>query len=293
MKNISLLIMAAGLGSRFGAGIKQLMPMGENGETLMEYAVADAAAAGFDHIVYIIRRDIEKKFREKTEAFTEKYGVRTDVVFQDLDDTPIKAEYERYKPWGTAHAVLAARNVVHNPFAVINSDDYYGANTYKKIYGFLSEGHDDENVISACMAGYVLKSCVGQGNVNRAVCEMKDGFLTKINETYGVTIEKDGSLTGENYMGERRILDKNSLVSMNFFGFPEKIMSVFEEKFTAFLKEVNKTHDTKSEFSTPIILSQMIQDGELTMKVLPTPDECFGITHTEDISEVREKLKQR
>lgn len=284
----TLVVMAAGMGSRFKSGIKQLTPVGDNGEILMEYSVRDAVNAGFDHIIYIIRKDIEKEFREATSFFDDKYNVMSNIVFQDLNDIPVKVNMEREKPWGTGHAVLAARDVIDSPFAVVNADDYYGANTYKLIHDFLVNNNSEK--LMACMAGFILKNSIGSGNVNRAVCETNGDTLTKITETYNIVCE-NGKYTGEDYSHNKVDVDENALVSMNFFGFPKEIVDIFKGKFVTFLNELTP-QDKKKEFSIPIILSEMVDNGEITMKVIKTPDETFGITHSEDLSSVAEKIKR-
>lgn len=284
----TLVVMAAGMGSRFKSGIKQLMPVGDNGEILMEYSVRDAVNAGFDHIIYIIRKDIEDEFKKATSFFEKKYNVMSDIVFQDLNDIPVKVDINREKPWGTGHAVLAARNLIDSPFAVINADDYYGANTYKLIHDFLV--NNNQGTLTACMAGFILKNSVGSGNVNRAVCETNGDILTKITETYNI-VSENGKFVGEDYFHNKVDVDENALVSMNFFGFPKEIVGVFGDKFVTFLKELTP-EDKKKEFSIPIILSEMVDKGEITMKVIKTPDETFGITHSEDLSDVAEKIRR-
>lgn len=285
----SVVIMAAGMGSRFKGGIKQLAPVGENGETLLEYSVSDAAKAGFERVIFIIRREIEEEFVSKTAHIGEKYGVKVEYVFQDPEDIPVKVKTNRTKPWGTGHALLAARNVIDTPFAVINSDDYYGSSAFEKVHSFLVNAEEKNDMLYGCMVGYILKKSIsGNGAVNRAVCHTDGDRLTKISEYYGVT-EENGVISGRNKQGVTEELPGDSLVSMNFFGFTPKMIFELEQRFADFLRSLPE--DSESEFIIPNILGELLEEKKAEMTVLKSEEDTFGMTRTEDVEDVRRRLR--
>jgi len=270
--NATLVVMAAGMGSRFG-GLKQIAPIGPNGEIIIDFSAYDATHAGFSKVVFIIKKAIEHDFREAAGKRIEKM---TDVsyVFQELDKLPsgFTVPDGREKPWGTGHAILCARDEIKTPFAVINADDYYGKNAYKLIYDYLV------NNKKTCMVGYKLGNTLTEnGTVTRGVCETdKDSYLTSVVETFS--------------------LDKNSgipldtTVSMNMWGFDTTIFNELEEGFSKFLS--NLENPLKSEFLLPTIVDGMIKNKGEKVKVLTTDDRWYGVTYKEDVEPVKASIKK-
>lgn len=285
----TLVIMAAGLGSRFGEGIKQLTPVGANGEIIMDYSIHDAVEAGFERIIFVIRRDIEKEFREaigeRIEKVCDRLGVTVDCAFQALDDLPegFSLPEGRKKPWGTCHAVLACRDLIDSPFAVINADDYYGKEAFRLVHGFLKNA---ESASELCMAGYILKNTLSEsGGVTRGVCKVdQTGRLKRIDETRH--IEK----TAEGARADGVDLDPDSIVSMNMFGLPLQFMEALERGFGDFLGQM--ADPMTSEFLIPIFVNRLLLDGKITVKVLETHDKWFGMTYKEDTEGVREAFRE-
>ena len=286
----TLLIMAAGIGSRYGGGIKQLAPVGPNGEIIMDYSIHDAIQAGFNKIVFVIRKDIEDDFREiignRIEKICESVGVEVAYAFQSLDKLP--AGYSvpegRSKPWGTGQAVLVAKDVVNEPFAVINADDYYGKEAFENIHRFLISDVADDKY---CMAGFILKNTLSDnGAVTRGICRSDESnWLTKIVETKG--IEK--TALGAQANGVE--IDIDSLVSMNMWGLPVSYMSVLERDFTSFLDNI-AGNELKAEYLLPIHIGDLLGNKEVAVKVLPTNDKWFGVTYKEDKDFVVESFKK-
>ncbi|MBQ8136958.1 MAG: nucleotidyltransferase [Clostridia bacterium] len=288
--NASLVIMAAGIGSRFGGGIKQLEKVGPNGEIIMDYSIHDAVKAGFDHVVFVIRKDIEKEFHEiiggRIQEMLKPANVKCDYVFQSLDDLPegFTLPEGRTKPWGTCQAVLSAAEKLHNPFAVINADDYYGQNAYRSMAEYL-KGLDPENPEKLCMSGFVLKNTLSEnGSVTRGVCSMNDqGLLSGIKETKNIVIGNDGPEAD----GVR--LDPESLVSMNMWGLTPAFLRGMASAFRDFLS--NLSDPKKDEFLLPVYIGDLLKAGKAEIRVLPTTDKWFGVTYKEDAASVRDSLK--
>lgn len=279
----SLVILAAGIGSRFGKGIKQLEHMGPNGEIIMHYSIYDALQAGFDEVVFIIRKDIEQDFREiigdKMQTICPcKY------VFQSLTDLPdgYTLPDGRTKPWGTAQALLACRGVVENPFIVINADDYYGKDGFKLIHDYLVEHCQDRNGTDFCMAGYILDHTLSDnGGVSRGVCRVDESFnLVNICETHKITKTPTGAAIPTEDGGWKE-LDPKSYVSMNMWGLTPGLIDTLYERFPAFLDSLPEG-DLKSEYLLPSMIDELLQQGKATVKVLPTQDHWFGVTYQED-----------
>lgn len=276
----SLVIMAAGIGSRYGGGIKQLEPVGANGEIIMDYSIHDALAAGFRKIIFVIRHDIEQDFREvigdRIEKETAHLGVSFHYAFQELDDLP--AGYSlpqgRSKPWGTGQAVLCCKEILDGPFAVINADDYYGKQAFRNLYDFLEENEDE---CQFCMAGFVLKNTLSDnGAVTRGICQMDEqNYLQTVHETAGIVKTPGGAVAGE------EVLDTESLVSMNMWGLTVDFLAMLEEGFHSFLESMNG-NEQKAEFLLPIFIDELLQKGKGKVKVLPTHDQWFGVTYKED-----------
>lgn len=284
MKKTSLVIMAAGIGSRFGGGIKQLEPVGPNGEIIMDYSIHDALEAGFDKIVFIIRKDLEKDFREIIGNRIEKIAP-VEYAYQEMEDLPagFSVPEGRKKPWGTGQAILAARNVIHEPFLVINADDYYGKEGFKKIHEYMvNEMKEDGDIHDMCMAGFVLSNTLSEnGGVTRGVCTVDEkGYLKKVTETYNIYQDQDGMHASTND-GEPVVVTKEQPVSMNMFGLPAAFIKVLEAEFPKFLENI-KEGDIKAEYLLPAMIDQCIREKKATVRVLDTPDKWFGVTYKED-----------
>ena len=287
MRNCTLIIMAAGLGSRYGGGIKQLEQVGPDGEIIMDYSVCDAVKAGFDKVVFIIRRDIEKEFRERIGDRISKH-VNVQYVFQETDDIPEEhKKIKRTKPWGTCHAVLCAREAVHEPFAVINADDYYGRQAYEQLYGYLTSERPDTGKLDLCMAGFILKNTLSEnGSVTRGVCRTDgNNRLIGITETYNIRREGGRVLSGKEETAE---LDENSYVSMNMWGCPPEFMDTLAEKFEQFLCENDESETAESLL--PIMIDGLLKNGEAECTLLESRDRWFGVTYKEDKQAVAESI---
>lgn len=302
MRNTTLLIMAAGIGSRFGGGIKQLEPVGFNDEIIMDYSIHDAIQAGFNKIIFVIRKDIEEDFKERignrVEAIAQKMHVEIGYVFQDIHDIPTGFSFpsERTKPWGTGQAVLAAKELIHEPFAVINADDYYGKEAFQKLHDWLIMDHEDT---AYAMAGFILKNTLSDnGGVTRGVCKVEKGHTHVIDvvETSNIVkVVEDGVLKAKTNDTE---LDINSYVSMNFWGFPAKVgqdpafLDVLEKHFITFFKEDVINNPLKAEYLLPTLIGSLLRENKCTVKVLETHDKWFGVTYKEDKPEVVKSFKK-
>ena len=292
MKKTTLAFMAAGFGSRFGGGVKQIEPVGPNGEVLMEYAVHDALQAGFDRVVFIIRRDIEQMFREGVGRRVEQ-KCDVEYVYQDLADVPqgIVLPEGRRKPWGTGHAVLACRKVIREPFCVLNADDYYGAEAFRQIHDYIGADARDEGKLDCCMAGYVLGNTLSEsGAVTRGICKVDAaGKLQEIRETRGILL-RDGRPCVEAEDGVRW-LDGGEAVSMNIWGLPASFIGYLEEQFPRFLERLSGD-DVTSEFLLPSIVGRLIRSGEGSVQVLPTHDRWFGMTYALDKANTQQRIRE-
>lgn len=288
MKKTALVIMAAGIGSRFGKGIKQLTPVGPNGEIIMDYSIYDALEAGFNKIVFIIRRDLEEEFRQIIGKRIEKVA-EVAYVFQELDDLPdgFHKPEERTKPWGTGQAVLAAKKVLDEPFAVVNADDYYGKEAYDKVHDYLVEEHPAADRLHICMAGFRLGNTLSDnGSVTRGVCHIEDGQLTGVTETHDIFKTETGAeARGEDGSVEK--LDVKCLVSMNMWGLTPEFMEILETGFVEFLQNI-KPGDIKKEYLLPELIDRLIKSGRVQVDVLESRDEWFGVTYQEDKATVAE-----
>ena len=278
MKKTTLVIMAAGIGSRYGAGIKQLAAVDKSGHIIMDYSIHDAIAAGFQKIVFIIRRDIEKDFREvignRIEAVCAKAGVEVAYCFQSLTEIPGSLPEGRSKPWGTGQAVLAAKDHIDGPFAVINADDYYGKSIYREIHDYLCTDHPEN---AFCMAGFILKNTLSDnGAVTRGICQVDGkGFLSDVVETKNIRPTADGA------EADGKALDPDGYVSMNMWaGYPDFIQ-VLDERFAEFLKD-EAGDPLKKEYLLPNIVGDLLKEGNVDVKVLETHDKWIGITYKED-----------
>lgn len=286
MKKTALVIMAAGIGSRFGKGIKQLAPVGPNGEIIMDYSIHDALEAGFNKVVFIIRKDIEEEFRTVIGNRIEKI-TEVEYAFQALEDLPegFEKPEARTKPWGTGQAVLAARKVLSEPFMVINADDYYGKEAYVKVHDYLVQEQEADGVMHICMAGFRLGNTLSDnGSVTRGICHIEDGALTGVTETHDIYKTESGAET-RSEEGQAEELDVNSLVSMNMWGLTPKFMDVLENGFVKFLNEI-KPGDIKKEYLLPEMVDRLIKAGKAKVDVLETKDTWFGVTYQEDKASV-------
>ena len=282
----TLVILAAGMASRYGS-MKQTQSFGPSGETIMDYSIYDAIRAGFNKVVFIIREDFAENFKSIFEPKL-KGKIATDYVYQKLtshlDGVEIPAE--RTKPWGTAHAVLCCKDAVKEPFAVINADDFYGQDSFKKAYDFLT---NDCNAQTQCIIGYELKRTLSDnGSVSRGVCEVDNlGNLTSINERTKIYRNDEGKITYEDEAGLHEV-SENSSVSMNFWGFSPDIFGIIEQQFQVFLK--NDINNAKSEFFIPIVADQYSKLGMGVIKVIPTNSQWFGVTYKEDAPGVQKSI---
>lgn len=286
MKKTALVIMAAGIGSRFGKGIKQLAPVGPNGEIIMDYSIHDALEAGFNKVVFIIRKDIEEEFRTVIGNRIEKI-TEVEYAFQALEDLPegFEKPEDRTKPWGTGQAVLAARKVLSEPFMVINADDYYGKEAYVKVHDYLVQEQEADGVMHICMAGFRLGNTLSDnGSVTRGICHIEDGALTGVTETHDIYKTESGAET-RSEEGQAEELDVNSLVSMNMWGLTPEFMDVLENGFVEFLNEI-KPGDIKKEYLLPEMVDRLIKAGKAKVDVLETKDTWFGVTYQEDKASV-------
>lgn len=282
----TLLIMAAGIGSRFGSGIKQLESVDNKGHIIMDYSVHDAIEVGFNHVVFIIRKDIEKEFKEvigdRIEKVCQENHVNVEYVFQDINDIPGELPEGRTKPWGTGQAVLAAKKVIDSPFIVINADDYYGKEGFKAVHEYLVNGG------KSCMAGFVLKNTLSDnGGVTRGICKMDaQNNLTEVVETKNIIKTSDGA------EADGVKIDTESLVSMNMWGLTPAFLETLEEGFKVFFKEEVPENPMKAEYLIPIFIGQLLDQGKMSVKVLKSNDTWYGMTYKEDVAAVKESFSE-
>ena len=283
----TLVIMAAGIGSRFGGGIKQLAPVGLNGEIIMDYSIHDAIEAGFNKIVFIIRKDIKDAFKEaigdRIEKICKELDVEIAYAYQELNELPEGVELPagRTKPWGTGQAVLACKEVLHEPFAVINADDYYGKEAFVKLHDFLV-GYVPEKANQFCMAGFILKNTLSEnGAVTRGICETnEEGYLTAVHETSNIVKTPEGAAVDND--GQLTSIDAESYASMNMWGLTPEFMQTLEDGFKEFFANMGNKDILKAEYLLPIYIDELLQAGRVSVKVLDTNDKWFGVTYKED-----------
>ncbi len=293
MNDTTLVIMAAGIGSRYGGGIKQLEHVGPSGEIIMDYSIYDAVKAGFNKVVFIIRKDLEKDFREIIGNRIEKH-VKVEYAFQELDKLPqgyTKPE-ERVKPWGTGHAVLCCKGIVKEPFVVINADDYYGAEGFRKIYDFLNR--EDIRIATGryCMAGFILGNTLSDnGTVTRGICEVDShNLLRTVNETFELK-QSANEVTGRDINKNEIRVQLDTPVSMNMWGFTPDLFDTLENGFIEFLEGINEG-DIKAEYLLPAVVGQLVSAGKASVEVLKTADKWFGVTYKEDKEMVVNSLRE-
>ena len=293
----TLVVMAAGMGSRYG-GLKQIDPIGPSGEIVVDYSVYDALNAGFGRVVFVIKEEIEQVFRELVGKTIEKQ-CETVYVMQRVEDLPggFDVPPGRQKPWGTGHATLSCRHVVHAPFAVINADDFYGRTSYQTICGYLENAQDRDGVRDYCMVGYVLKNTLTEyGHVARGVCTLNgDGSLTDVREY--TRIKRFGEIVkftedGENWAE----ISDESIVSLNMWGFTPSLFPELEARFAQFLQEsganAHKANAHKAEYFLPNVVGNMVQEGKARVQVLPTNERWFGVTYRQDKPRVKRALQE-
>ena len=282
MKDITLLVMAAGMGSRYG-GLKQLDAVGPSDETIIDFSVYDAIRAGYNKVVFIIREDFEKQFKEK---ISNKYQdkIEVEIVYQDLHDLPnsISCPKDRSKPWGTGHAILAARNVISEPFAAINGDDFYGRESFK----IISDHYSSVNSGFAMAAFQLDKTLSDYGSVSRGICEQNLNQLVTVVETHGIKKSSAGNIECDRDIS----LLGNELVSMNMWGFMPSVFDHLEKMFNEFLDE--NISDLKSEFLIPSVVNDLIEKNIEKVQVLKTKSTWFGVTYIEDKPFVKNQIKE-
>lgn len=284
MKKTSLVIMAAGIGSRFGGGIKQLEPVGPSGEIIMDYSIYDALNAGFDKVVFIIRKDLEEDFKEIIGKRIEKIA-HVEYAYQELDDLPkgFTKPADRTKPWGTGQALLCAKSVIHEPFVVINADDYYGKEGFIKIHEYLVNEMDPNSMpFDICMGGFVLGNTLSEnGGVTRGVCQVDErGILKGVTETYEIRRCEDRA-EGRSEEGTPVNIPLSQNVSMNMWGLSPAFLEELERGFPGFLTGL-KEGDVKTEYLLPKIIDKLVQLQKAQVTVLETRDRWFGVTYKED-----------
>ncbi len=284
--NTTLLIMAAGIGSRFGTGIKQLEPVDDSGHIIMDYSIHDAIEAGFNHVVFIIRRDIEQEFREvigdRIASICAAHDVTVDFAFQDINDIPGTLPEGRTKPWGTGQAVLAAKKALNTPFIVINADDYYGKEGFQAVHEYLVNGG------RSCMASFVLKNTLSDnGGVTRGICKMDEqNNLTEVVETKNIVKTANGAEAAG------VAVDVDSLVSMNMWGLTPDFLTTLEEGFREFFDKEVPGNPLKAEYLIPIFIGELLKQGKMSVKVLKIDDTWYGMTYHEDVAAVKDSFKK-
>lgn len=293
MKNVTLVIMAAGIGSRFGGGIKQLEPVGPNGEIIMDYSIQDALEAGCNKVVFIIRKDIEEDFKRIIGERIEKL-VPVDYVYQSVDELPQGMEnvWRRTKPWGTGQAVLCVKGMVQEPFIVINADDYYGKEAFKKLYRYMTtEMNTEASIYDICMAGFLLSNTLSEnGGGTRGVCDVdSENHLLHVTETYEIKREGEGlSACDENKVPVS--VKEEQYVSMNMWGLPPKFLDILEDGFVEFLQKLDDDAQ-KAEYLLPKIIDKLLSTGEANVTLLETKDRWFGVTYKEDKPVVMQAIR--
>lgn len=278
--------MAAGIGSRFGTEIKQLEPADASEHIIMDYSIHDAIEAGFDHVVFIIRKDIEKEFKEcigdRIAAICNSRNVTVDYAFQDINDIPGTLPEGRTKPWGTGQAVLAAKKIIKTPFIVINADDYYGKEGFKAVHEYLVNGG------KSCMVGFVLKNTLSDnGGVTRGICKMDEqNNLTEVVETKNIIKTADGA------EADGVAVDMNSLVSMNMWGLKPAFLETLEVGFVDFFKNEVPADPMKAEYLIPTFIGELLAENKMSVKVLRSNDTWYGMIYKEDVVTVKESFEE-
>ncbi len=292
MEKPVLVIMAAGMGSRFG-GLKQIEPIGSNGEIILDFSLYDALMAGFKKVIFIIKRENEEAFRSLVDDRAGKF-MEIEYAFQELDDLPSGycVPDGREKPWGTAHAVMAARKLVNGPIAVINADDYYGPGAFQSIYAFLEQAKDNSKY-NFCMVGYQLENTLTEnGYVSRGVCQASEkDMLSEITERTKIQWQDDKIVYTSDEGESWQELPRGTIVSMNFWGFTPSMMKEMESRFPEFLDNAMAENPLKGEYFLPGVVDQLIQENKAEVKVLKSLDRWYGVTYKEDKQGVVDALQ--
>jgi len=288
MEKPVLVVMAAGMGSRFG-GLKQIQPVDNEGHAIIDFSLFDARRAGFEKVIFIIKHEIEEEFKASVGKRMEQY-FDVEYVYQEIDKIPqgFDIPSERVKPWGTGHAILCCKEIINGPFAVINSDDYYGMTAYSTIYDFLKVEREPSEY---AMVGYQLKNTVTEnGYVARGICDIKDGYLSKVVER--THIEKDGDNAA--FLDEdgvsKHFLDGNIIVSMNLWGFQRSFIDALDNGFSSFLDDAIKNNPLKGEYFLPSVANQLLSDNECSVKMLECNESWYGVTYKEDLDSVKQAV---
>lgn len=291
MKKTALVIMAAGIGSRFGGGIKQLEPVGPNGEIIMDYSIHDALEAGFDRIIFVIRHDLEEDFKEVIGNRIGKIAPVT-YAFQELSDVPegFSVPADRKKPWGTGQAILSIRGLVEEPFLVINADDYYGKEAYVEAFKELTTPKKQADKMQISMVGFVLKNTLSEnGGVTRGVCKVDaNQMLTEIVETSNIIKTQAGAAVATD--GKETPIDADTPVSMNMWGLTPEFFEILEKGFAEFVA-AQEEGNLKGEYLLPTIIGDLLKEGKVEVKVLKSHDKWFGVTYKEDKELVVNEVK--
>lgn len=293
MANATLVAMAAGIGSRFGGGIKQLEPVGPNGEVIMDYSIYDAIQAGFNKVVFVIRKDLEKDFKEIIgNRIAEKIPV--EYAFQEIENVPeqFKDKFpNRKKPWGTGQAILCCKDLIHEPFLVINADDYYGKQAYVEAYNQLIGLREETDKLQVCMVGFVLENTLSEnGGVTRGICQIdENGMLTGIQETSNIIKTEDGAAILKD--NTEVPVDVMSPVSMNMWGLLPGIFDILEDGFSVFLEKL-EFDNQKGEYLLPTIIGELLMKDLIEVKVLKSCDRWFGVTYKEDKENVVHEIQK-
>ena len=291
MKDTSLLIMAAGIGSRYGGGIKQLEAVDAQGHIIIDYSIHDAIEAGFNKIIFVIRRDLEADFKEvigaRIEPICRSHKVAVEYAFQDLYAIPegFEVPQDRSKPWGTGQAVLAAKACLDTPFAVINADDYYGKTAFTLLHDWLCQ---DRGATEYSLAGFILKNTLSEnGGVTRGICQVDEaGFLTGVVETSNIVKTSTGAAV------DGVAIDPDSHVSMNMWGLTPGFLDILEQGFRDFFQKKVPANPLKAEYLLPVLVGELLQAGAITVQVLETHDAWFGVTYKEDKQAVVASFRQ-
>lgn len=290
MNNPTLVVLAAGMGSRFG-GLKQISPLGPNGEIIIDYSLHDAYKAGFRDVVFVIKKEFFETFKEVIGSRTERY-MNVSYAFQELDMLPdgFTVPEGRVKPWGTAHAVICAAPYIKGNFGIINADDFYGEDCYKKLYDFLKNNSSDEKM-NMCMVAYVLKNTLTEnGEVSRGVCEVENGILKSVTEHTNIRKAKDGNGEFSKDKGVTyNTIDGNTPVSMNVWGFTPEMIDYMKKGFEDFLTNMDRTN-LKAEYYLPFAVDNAIKEGKGQVTVLESKDKWYGVTYAEDKQSVMNAL---
>ncbi len=289
-KKPTLVILAAGMGSRYG-GMKQIDGVGSHGEPIIDFSIYDAYQAGFRKVVLIIRKEHEELFRNALTDKVARNGMEVEFAYQDMNNIPkgFKVPEGREKPWGTTHALLACKGVVNEPFAIINADDFYGRNAYQVVYDYLTSEIEDDQY---AMVGFqCLNTLTENGTVTRGLCEEKDGNLSHIVEVQKIALQDGHAVYEED--GDWKPIDDQALVSMNFWGFTPKIFDELEPIFKEFLEKNLEENPMKCEHVIPTAIGNLVSEGKITVKMLSSKDKWFGVTYKEDKPDVVAKIAEK